>query len=162
MKFALIAALCSKNRVIGKDNDLPWHLPNDLKHFKKTTLGHCILMGRKTFESIGRPLPKRRNIVISRNKSWSAPGVEVFSSIDAAIEALKKDAVEKVFIIGGASIYASSINKVDELYLTWIDQEYSGDTFFPEIDMSHYSLQKEEKFQEPIPHRFSYYQKIVS
>ena len=130
-RISLIAAL-AQNRVIGVENRLPWKLPEDLAHFKALTLGHPILMGRKTFESLGRPLPGRRNIVITRNADYQPPGCEVAASIADAI-ALCVDA-EEVFFIGGAELYAQVLSLVDRLYLTEVQTHVSGDARFPEFD----------------------------
>lgn len=135
MSINLIVAI-SKNNCIGKDNKLPWHLPEDLKHFKKITSGKTVLMGRKTFESIldylGKPLPKRKNIVITRNKNYEVPeGVEVYTDLNEAIEKYKN---EEVFVIGGSSIYEQSMPLADKLYITHVNQEVDGDAFFPEIN----------------------------
>lgn len=129
MKISMIAAM-AKGRVIGKDNAMPWHLPADFTWFKQNTLGKPVIMGRKTFESIGRPLPGRRNIVISRDEYWSAEGVESTTSIDAAI-ALAGD-VEEAVIIGGGTIYEASMPQADKLCLTFIDADIDGDTCFPD------------------------------
>jgi len=125
VKLALIVAI-GKNRVIGTQGRLPWHISEDLKRFKRLTTGHAILMGRKTYESIGRPLPQRRFIVLS---SKPIPGVETFGSIDTALAALADQ--ERVFVIGGGTIYATLLQLADELYLTIVDREVDGDTFFP-------------------------------
>lgn len=122
------------DRVIGKDNDMPWHLPADLAYFKKTTLGKPIIMGRKTYESIGRPLPGRKNIVISRDGEYRAEGVEVVSSVDAALSLV--DDVEEVMVIGGGAIYQHCLPSADKLYITHIDARIDGDTFFPEYDLN--------------------------
>ncbi|CZF84061.1 Dihydrofolate reductase type 3 [Grimontia celer] len=129
MKISMIAAM-AKGRVIGKDNAMPWHLPADFAWFKQNTLGKPVIMGRKTYESIGRPLPGRRNIVISRDENWSAEGVESTISIDAAI-ALAGN-VEEVVIIGGGTIYQACMPRADKLCLTFIDAEIEGDTCFPD------------------------------
>ena len=128
---SIIVAM-AKNRVIGKDNDIPWHLPADLKHFRKVTTGKPIIMGRKTYESIGRPLPKRHNIIISRNSDYRVEGCDVVRSLEEAVE--KAGAVDELFIIGGGFLYNQLINDADKLYLTFIDLEVEGDTFFPEYD----------------------------
>ncbi|GAA5139618.1 type 3 dihydrofolate reductase [Thalassotalea piscium] len=120
------------NRIIGKDNDMPWHLPADLAYFKKTTLGKPVVMGRKTFESIGRPLPGRQNIVISRDANYQAGGVEVVSSVDMAISAAGD--VDEVMVIGGGAIYQHCIEAADRLYITHINAVIDGDTQFPEYD----------------------------
>lgn len=128
MKLSIIVAH-DPNLVIGKDGSLPWHFPEDLKFFKKTTMGHPILMGRGVFEEIGeKPLPGRENVVLSRSKNYDH--VPTFNSIDAALEYLSDE--EHVFIIGGGEIYRQTINQVDELIVTEVKERYEGDTFFPE------------------------------
>lgn len=133
--FSLIAAV-AKNNCIGKNNKLPWDIPEDLEHFKKLTMGKTCLMGLTTFESIikylGKPLPGRKTVVLTRNQNFQAPaGVRVFNSLDKAWEELKD---EDVFVCGGANIYAQTINRVDALYITKVNQDVDGDVFFPEID----------------------------
>ncbi len=130
-RVSVIAAL-ARNRVIGIENRLPWRLPEDLAHFKALTLNHPILMGRKTFESLGRPLPGRTNIVITRNPDYRPEGCLVADSIPAAL-ALCEDA-DEVFFIGGAELYAQAIPLADRLYLTEVDIEAAGDAWFPEYD----------------------------
>jgi len=125
VKLAIIAAI-AKNRVIGKDGKLPWHISEDLKRFKRLTTGHAVLMGRRTFESLGQPLPNRRNVVLT---SRPIPGVETYSSLPGALKALKDQ--ERVFVIGGGNIFSQMIERADELYLTDVDQEVQGDVFFP-------------------------------
>ncbi len=119
------------NNGIGIANTLPWHLPEDLAHFKRTTSGHAIIMGRKTFESIGRPLPNRRNIVITRNPDWQHQGVEAATSIPAALALLNETTNEEAFIIGGAEIYAASLALCNHLIVTEIDKTFDCDAFFP-------------------------------
>jgi len=126
-----------QNRLIGAENGLPWHLPADFKHFKEVTLGKPVLMGRKTFESIGRPLPGRKNIVISRS-GFRADGVESADSIDAGLE-LVADA-EEVMIIGGANIYEQTISRAGKMYLTHVDASCEGDAWFPEINDNDWSV----------------------
>lgn len=128
----------TKNMVIGKDGGMPWHLPADLQYFKRVTMGKPIIMGRKTFESIGRPLPGRKNIVITKNTDLSLPaGVVKCASIeDAKVLVQNEDA----FIIGGGSIYKASIAHADRLYITLIDAEIEGDTYFPKYDLNNYQL----------------------
>ncbi|BCL75320.1 dihydrofolate reductase [Jeongeupia sp. HS-3] len=133
MQLAIISAL-GQNRVIGIDNKLPWHLPEDLKHFKALTMGAPMLMGRKTFESLPGLLPGRRHLVISRDASWRADGAEVFTSIDAALAACARD--ETVFVIGGGEIYRQALALADVLYLTEVALSPDGDAFFPEIPAS--------------------------
>lgn len=131
MKISLIVAM-AENRVIGIKGQMPWHLSADLKKFKQITLGHPILMGRKTYESIGKPLPGRRNIVISRNPDYKIAGCEVFSDIQTALAGCGES--EEIFIIGGAAFYEAMLPKADFLYLTEIHQTFDGDTYFPEIN----------------------------
>ncbi len=130
MTISLIVAM-AKNRVIGHDNRMPWHLPAELAHFKRITMGHPIIMGRKTHESIGKPLAGRRNIVVTRNAAFGADGIEVAHSLADALK-LCHDA--DAFVIGGATIYAEALPFVDRLYITEIDAEPIGDTRFPAID----------------------------
>ncbi len=124
----------ANNRVIGKDNDMPWHLPADLAYFKKTTLGKPIIMGRKTFQSIGRPLPGRKNIVISRDENFQAEGVAVVNSVEAALSLVSES--EEVMVIGGGAIYQHCLGAAQRLYITHIDAEIDGDTLFPEYDLT--------------------------
>lgn len=131
MKIILIAAL-SENRVIGKDNKLIWHIPDDLKHFKEKTSGHPVIMGRKTFESIGRLLPNRTNIIITRDKEYKVEGALIVHSLDEAISTAQKNTEKEVFIIGGGQIFEQAIKIADKLYLTIIEGEFEGDAFFPD------------------------------
>ncbi|MGD2137379.1 MAG: dihydrofolate reductase [Gammaproteobacteria bacterium] len=129
MKIALIVAMGS-NRVIGRDNGMPWHLPADLKHFRQITLGKPVLMGRKTHESIARPLPERTNIVITREPDYDAPGCIVVHSIE---EALRTAAGAELMVIGGAELYRQLLPRTDTIYLTLIHQAFEGDTRFPDL-----------------------------
>ena len=133
MKISMIAAM-AHDRVIGKDNQMPWHMPADLAHFQRVTLGKPVLMGRKTFESIGRPLPGRRNLVISRNPDYPAEGIEVVGSVEAALALLAGSSVEELMVIGGGHLYAEMLPSADCLYLTRIDLAVEGDTRFPAFD----------------------------
>ena len=133
VKISMIAAM-AKNRVIGQDNDMPWHLPADLQHFKAVTMNKPVIMGRKTFESIGRPLPGRRNIVISRNTDYTAVGVDVVTSPEAAISLLCES--DEVMVIGGGNVYQQFLKSADTLYLTFIDLDVAGDTQFPDYEQS--------------------------
>src|SRR3990167_4875952 len=137
MKISLVVAK-SKNNVIGKNNQLPWHLPADLKHFKNVTMGKPIIMGRKTFDSIGKPLPGRRNIIISHQPNLFIDGCEVFHSIDDALNAVKTE--PEVMVIGGANLYAQILDRANCIYLTVIDAEFDGDTFFSELDQDKWKL----------------------
>jgi dihydrofolate reductase len=123
--LAIIAAL-DHRRAIGKDGKLPWHIPEDLKRFKRLTTGHALLMGRRTWESLGRPLPGRRNVVLS---SSPVPGIESYASIEESLRALAS--AERVFVIGGGNVYAQLIDRADELYLTLVDRNVEADAFFP-------------------------------
>lgn len=137
MRLSIIAAM-SANRVIGRDNSLPWKLPGDWKRFKNLTMGHHLLMGRKTFESISRPLPGRTTVVITRQSSYSPTGVLVAHSIEQALQMASQDS--EVFVAGGAQIYQQMLPRADRIYLTSIDQEFEGDTTFPEFDESDWQL----------------------
>jgi dihydrofolate reductase len=130
-RVSLIVAM-AKNRVIGVNNTLPWHLPADLKNFKALTMGHHIVMGRKTYESIGKPLPGRTSVMVTRNANYAPLGVVVVNSLAAAISACGDD--EEIFVIGGAELYRQSITLADRIYLTEIDADLSGDAYFPELD----------------------------
>jgi dihydrofolate reductase len=151
--LSLIAAV-ARNSAIGKDNALLWRLPEDLQFFKRTTMGCPVIMGRKTYESIGRPLPGRRNIVVSRNADWHANGVDTASSLHAAL-ALVPDA-DKVFVIGGAQIYAEALPLVDEIVLTEIDQDFDADAYFPFWYRSHFNEVSREAHHAPAPNDFDY------
>lgn len=131
----IISAISAQNRAIGFQNKLLWHIPEDMKFFKENTTGHVIVMGSKTFESIGRSLPNRENIIISRNNDIKIDGVHVINGIDTAIDFARKNFPDKkIFIIGGGEIYRQFIDKADELLLTLIDTETEADTFFPEFE----------------------------
>ncbi|MDC8833106.1 type 3 dihydrofolate reductase [Alteromonas gilva] len=127
----MIAAM-AHNRVIGKDNQMPWHMPADLAHFKRTTLGKPVIMGRKTYESIGRALPGRLNIVLTSDSAYSLADATVVNSIDAALAQAKSEATDEAMIIGGGAIYTSLLPRADRLYLTFIDADVAGDTYFPD------------------------------
>jgi dihydrofolate reductase len=132
MILSLLVAADEQN-VIGKDNKLPWHLPNDLRYFKNQTWGMPILMGRKTFESIGKPLQGRNSIVITRSSNWQHEGVAVVHTIDEAIASAEKLGAREVFVIGGAEIFASTAERADRIYLTRIHHQFDGDVYFPEL-----------------------------
>lgn len=132
MKQISIVVAISENNAIGRDNQLLWHLPADLKHFKNITTGHTIIMGRKTFDSIGKPLPNRRNIIITRQKKLNIEGVEVVNSLNDALALCEGET--EVFVIGGAEIYKQAIAVSHRIYLTRVHQEFEADAFFPEID----------------------------
>lgn len=132
-----------RNGLIGKDNDMPWRLPEDLSYFKRITTGSTVVMGRNTFESIGKPLPNRENIILTRNSDYQVEGCKTLSSIDALNEMGQSD--EEIFVIGGANIYKQAMPFTETLYLTYIDEEFEGDTYFPDIEESEWKLVSEEK-----------------
>lgn len=140
MIINIIAAM-APNRVIGKDNKLPWDYPEDLQFFKKTTSWHTIVMGRNTYLSIGRPLPNRRNVILSKEVM---EGLEYYNSIESMISKLEADWVDKIFIIWGMMIYQQFIDRADFIYLTEIKKEYEGDTFFPEFEDRFHEISREE------------------
>ena len=137
----------AKNNVIGKDNDIPWYLPADLKYFKKVTSGHHIIMGRKCFESIGRPLPKRTNIIITRNPFFVATNCIVTNSIEDALRIARDNGETEAFIIGGGQIYEMTQDYWDRVYLTEVDLEVDGDVYFPALDESTWDLVRTEAHQ---------------
>jgi len=141
MILSIITAM-DENRLIGKENGLPWKLPADLQFFKKVTMSKPIIMGRKTFESIGRPLPGRRNIIITRDQSFRADGCEVVFSPESAVDAVSN--VDEAMVIGGANIYQQLIPSADRLYLTKVAGEFDGDAWFPEINFSEWQLSEKE------------------
>tara|TARA_B100001063_G_scaffold196564_1_gene188541 strand:- start:441 stop:923 length:483 start_codon:yes stop_codon:yes gene_type:complete len=141
MNISIIVAM-SKNRVIGRDNDMPWHLSNDLKNFKRITMGKTVVMGRLTYQSIGRPLPDRKNIVLSRN--LVDKNVLIFNNLQEVLNFLKDE--DEVFIIGGEDIYCQTINKANKIYLTTIDKEIIGDKYFPDIDLSSWNKISSESY----------------
>jgi Dihydrofolate reductase len=154
MLISLIVAM-AKNRVIGRGNQMPWHLPADLRHFKNVTFGKPVIMGRKTFESIGRPLPGRRNIVISRNSDWQADGVERVESLQAALERVNKEA--EVMIIGGGQLYQEALPLADRLYLTQIELTVDdADTWFPDYSVFHWEQVAEDKHQADEKNPYAY------
>jgi dihydrofolate reductase len=157
----LLAA--SENNVIGKDNKLPWHLPNDLKYFKNLTWGMTVVMGRKTYDSFNSLLTGRINIVITRNKDWKAEGVEVVHTIEDAIALAEKSGVKEIFIIGGAEIFKSVLGRADRIYLTRIHHEFEGDAFFPAINEMEWELVKNRDCpadeKNPYPHSFQIWER---
>jgi dihydrofolate reductase len=158
MRLSIIVAM-SKNGVIGREGKLPWHISEDLRRFKRTTMGHPIIMGRKTYESIGRPLPGRRSIVITREADWKADGVTTATSFDDALLACQD--ADEAFVIGGAQIYDLAIPQADRLYVTRIAAEVEGDVRWPPIDWSDWRLVEQEPREpddnNPYPYRFEIY-----
>ncbi len=154
MILSMIAAM-DKNHIIGADNEMPWHLPDDLKFFKATTLGKTIIMGRQTFESIGsKPLPKRRNIVITRNRNFVAEGAEVFSSVELAIKTCQTE--KEAVIIGGGQLYKQMLPLADKLYLTLIDADIDGDTYFPKWLAEEWQILASTYHAQDEAHAFSF------
>ncbi|MFW2373756.1 MAG: type 3 dihydrofolate reductase [Gammaproteobacteria bacterium] len=152
MIISLIAAM-DKNRLIGNENGLPWHLPADFKHFKQVTMGKPIVMGRKTFESIGKPLPGRKNIVISRT-GYTAPGVTIVDSIDKALAEVADE--DEVMVIGGASFYEQMIDQADRMYLTHVNAECEGDAWFPRFNMHNWDIVSQESYSADKENNYSF------
>lgn len=153
MNLEIVVAIDERGG-IGKDNQLLWHLPADLKHFKQITSGYPVIMGRKTYDSIGRPLPNRRNIIISRQQDLKIEGTEVLNSLEAAIELVKNE--EKAFIIGGAEIFAAAMPRVGTIHLTVVHAGFEADTFFPQIRDDEWIKLDEESHQPDEKNAFPY------
>lgn len=153
--ISIIAAIGNNNE-LGKDNDLIWHLPADLKRFKKITTGHTIIMGRNTFESIGKPLPNRRSVIITRNKEYHQEGCEVVHSLEEALGLIEQE--EKAFILGGAQIYKEALNKdmADELEITRVHQDFDADVYFPEINTKYWKIVFNEEHTPDEKNKFNY------
>ncbi|MBM7602098.1 dihydrofolate reductase [Metabacillus crassostreae] len=160
--ISLIVAM-DENRLIGKDNQLPWHLPQDLAYFKRMTMNHKIVMGRKTYESIGRPLPGRENIILTRDHSYKMDGCKVLHSIEEILE-LSKNTDENIFVIGGAEIFKEILPYSDRLYMTHIHHNFEGDTFFPQLKETDWETLSVEAgikdIKNPYEFDFVIYQKI--
>lgn len=155
MTIALIAAM-GTNRAIGFGNKLPWYLPDDLKRFKAITSGHPVIMGRKTYESIGRPLPNRANFVVTKNSQFQAQGCTVCSSIEEAIELAKKIDSQEIFIIGGSEIYALGLPYANKMYLTFVDTAPDGDVYFPEFNEKEWEVVSSETHEQDDKHPWSF------
>jgi len=153
--ISLIVA-AAENNAIGKNNQLLWHLPNDLKFFKNTTWGMPVIMGRKTFESVNKPLPGRFNIVITRQADWKADGVIVASDLQDALKKAAETNCKEFFIIGGGEIYKQAFQLADKIYLTRVHTEIEGDTFFPEVKETEWQLKENHDFEINDKHKFSY------
>lgn len=150
MKISMIAAM-AENRVIGRSNDLPWHIPEDLRYFMDTTLHKPVVMGRKTFDSLGKLLPKRPNLILTRQKDWSVEGAQIFSSLEESLEFCRKTYPdEECFVIGGQQIYEQAMPLADRLYLTVIHRSYEGDSYFPEVNWEDFQIVKKD-FREGDP-----------
>ncbi|OEH92823.1 dihydrofolate reductase [Bacillus solimangrovi] len=160
--ISLLVAV-DKNRLIGKENELPWHLPEDLKYFKRVTMGKTIVMGRKTFESIGRPLPGRDNVVLTTRKGYQPEGVFVYHSINEIVNKMK-DQNDEVFFIGGAEIFNQVLQFADKLYITKIDESFEGDIYFPSFNEDEWRLVTSEKGlkneKNPYDYYFQLYERI--
>ena len=141
MTISFIVAV-DENNVMGKGSDLPWRLPNDMKYFKNQTWGMTVIMGRKTLESLGKPLQGRKNIVVTRNKDWKQEGIQVAHSVDEAVEVAKETGVKEIFIIGGAEIFKTAMPIADRIYLTRIHHQFDGDVYFPEMEANDWNLVK--------------------
>ncbi len=161
MILSLIAAI-DRNSGIGKENKLLWHLPADLKYFRRVTSGHTVIMGRKTYESIGKALPNRRNIVLTRQEDFEAPGCEIMDDLFQAVKSCEKEG--EVFVIGGADIYRQALQVADKIYLTRVDTDADADAFFPEFRLSAwkliYLLKNKADDQNPYDYSFSIYQRV--
>jgi len=153
MMVSIVVAI-AENRAIGKDNELLWYLPTDLKHFKAITNGHTIIMGRKTFESIKKPLPNRRNIVITRRDDLQIEGAEVVNSLEGALKIAEGDG--EVFIVGGAEIYKMAMDRTARIYLTTVHQSFEGDAYFPEIDKNIWEETASEHHQPDEKNKISF------
>lgn len=159
--ISLIFAM-DRNRLIGQNNQLPWHLPADLQYFKRVTTGHTVIMGRKTYESIGKPLPGRKNWVISRQQPLQLEGCTTFSSVAELLNAL--EAQEEAFVIGGAEVYRQFFPFADRLYITQLDEAFTGDTYFPEFSFDEWRLiQSEQGIKDeknPYDYRFMVWERV--
>jgi dihydrofolate reductase len=153
--ISAIAAM-GENRVIGDDNELPWYLPADLQHFKNLTSGHPILMGRKTYESIGRPLPKRTNFILTRNPNFQAEGCILVRSMEEAIEKASAMPSKELFIIGGAEVYQQTLDFVSRIYLTIVHDQFEGDTYFPILAEGEWQQISSESHEEDEDNEYAY------
>ena len=151
--ISIIAAL-AENRVIGNGNALPWRLPNDLRRFRRLTTGHAVIMGRKNYESIGKPLPGRRNIVITRQPDYAAPGCRMAHSLEEALAAAGDD--PEIFVIGGAEVYAQALPRARRLYLTLVHGAVAGDVLFPQLDWSEWTELDRERHEPDDQHAYAY------
>lgn len=153
MKISVIAAM-SENRVIGRDGSLPWHLPTDLARFKAITTGHTVIMGRKTFESVGQPLPNRRTIIITRNDDYQCAGVFIAHSLDEALDHAARE--DEIFILGGEAVYRIALPRADRLYLTIIHATIEGDTYFPTLNFDDWKLVEDERYEVDDRHAYGF------
>ncbi|MCS6820327.1 MAG: dihydrofolate reductase [Microscillaceae bacterium] len=155
MRISIVVAM-TLNRCIGKNGTLPWHLPNDLKYFKQLTTGHCIIMGRKTFEAIGKVLPQRINIVVSQQPDYQIENAFVVPTLEKAFSTAQAQQESECFVIGGGQIYAQALAQAHTIYLTLIKTEVAGDTFFPEFSLSEWQLVANQSFEIDAKHPWAY------
>jgi dihydrofolate reductase len=158
MIVSLIVA-AAKNNVIGKDNQMPWRLPDDMKYFRDKTMGHCVIMGRKNYDSVPekfRPLPGRTNIIVTRQKDFSAPGCIVVHSIEEGLEKAKQKNESEAFIIGGGEIFRQALGMADKIYLTKIYRTFDGDVFFPSINMKEWKEESAQHFKADEKNKYDY------
>lgn len=151
--LSMVVAM-GKNRAIGLNNQMPWHMPADLQHFKQVTLGKPIVMGRRTYESIGKPLPNRRNLILSSQTNLNIPGCEVFSSIESVLDTLKDQ--PEIMIIGGANLYQQCLAKTQRLYLTFIDHDFDADAYFPEWNLTEWTELSREDHPADLKNAYDY------
>lgn len=155
MRRSIIVAM-GRNGVIGKDNRLPWHLPADLRFFKRTTMGHPMIMGRRTYDSVGMPLPGRTNIVVTRSAEFAPAGVVVARTPDEALQLAEARDAEEIFIAGGSEIFRLMLPMADRMYVTRIEADFDGDTFFPDVDWRQWELVSSEEHQPDEKNRWAY------
>jgi len=160
MRISAIAAM-SKNRIIGKDNQIPWYLPADLRFFQRTTMGHHVIMGRKNYESLGKPLKRRSNIIITRNPYFISSGCLVVHTLEEALSLAHEGGEEEAFIIGGGEIYRLALDYLDRIYLTTIDLITDGDVTFPEIDPDQWRVTSEESFATDEKNKYPFIIQVI-
>ncbi|KIL39163.1 dihydrofolate reductase [Gordoniibacillus kamchatkensis] len=164
MTISLLLAM-DRNRGIGVDNKLPWRLPADLAYFKRLTTGHTVLMGRRTYESIGKPLPNRHNVVVTRDRSYRAEGCEIVHDLEEALRRYEGKGGDELFVIGGGEIFNAALPVADKLYITYIDHEFAADTFFPAVDENAWQLVSREPGvkdeRNPYDYEFRVYERRI-
>ncbi|MBU5595682.1 dihydrofolate reductase [Amphibacillus sp. MSJ-3] len=146
-----------RNYLIGKDNWMPWSIPNDLAYFKEITSGKTIIMGRKTFESFGKPLPNRHHLILTRNQNYQAEGCEIFHEMQSLLDYIDQRSDEEIIVVGGADIYQLFLPYADHLYITYIDEEFEGDTYLPKIDLTNWNLISKKKGIKNDQNPYDYY-----
>lgn len=146
-----------RNYLIGKDNWMPWSIPNDLAYFKEITSGKTIIMGRKTFESFGKPLPNRHHLILTRNQNYQAEGCEIFHEMQSLFDYIDQRSDEEIIVVGGADIYQLFLPYADHLYITYIDEEFEGDTYLPKIDLTNWNLISKKKGIKNDQNPYDYY-----